>query len=55
MKTITTAVPHGYAQGDTVTISTHRPWWLRLWRWITRQKDPVLEVTEVTRTTFTMR
>lgn len=55
MKTITTSHAHNYRPGDAITFSVRRSWWLRLWRWITRQRDPVFRVTEVTHTTITMR
>lgn len=48
--TITTASSHGMQAGQAFTIHVPRPWWQRVWRWLTRQKDPVYFVTGVTDT-----
>jgi hypothetical protein len=51
--TITTSFPHGIRAGDVVSLTgAYRPWWLRLWHWITRYKAPVFTVTSVSETTF---
>ena len=52
--TLTTANPHGLKKGDTIILTGHLRWWVRLWRWVTRYKDPVYYVTEVTATTMTV-
>lgn len=54
MNTLTTLNPHGYSVGDCITIREWKPWYVRLWRWITRYKPPTLVVTGVTETTMTV-
>lgn len=53
---ITTAVDPGYAVGDKIRIIPYRPWWIRLWHWITRRKPEADDyvVTSVTSTSFTI-
>jgi len=51
--TITTTSAHGLRAGDVVTIIDFRPWWVRLWRWLTHYKPPAITVTNVTSTTIT--
>lgn len=54
METITTS-SHAYEMGDVVVIhGLSAPWWLRLWRWLTRYKPPRLVVVSATSTTITV-
>lgn len=43
----TTATPTEFAVGDIITIITYKPWYIRLWRYITRYKTPTYKVTTV--------
>lgn len=51
--TMTFARCHDTTVGDTITFEEVRPWWKKLYRWIFRIQDPVLKVTNITKTTFT--
>lgn len=54
MNTITTSGESGLRLGDSITFWEPKPWWVRLWRWITRYKAPVFIVTSVTGTVMTV-
>lgn len=47
---------HGLSVGYSVILTGFFvPWYVRLWRWITRKKPTPLLVTSVTSTTYTVR
>lgn len=45
---------HGYKVGDVITFTQRQRWYVRLWRWITRYKPPVMKITEIDSTTITI-
>lgn len=56
MDTITTSRDSGLRSGDAIRFTTYRPWWKRLWLWLTRQRpdDRTFVVSDVTATTMTI-
>ena len=48
---ILTMIGHEYDEGDLLYFDTVRPWYVRLWRRITRKKPKVFEIIAVTGST----
>jgi hypothetical protein len=46
------AFGHSFREGDLVTLSDNRPWYLRFWHWVCRKPRPVIHF-RVTRATET--
>lgn len=52
---ITTSSGHGLTAGMRVVLTDIRaPWYVRIWRFVTRYKPPSYTVRDVTATTFTI-
>lgn len=43
---------HGLKSGDLMVFTERRTWYVRLWRWITRYKEPTYVIKNVTRDSF---
>lgn len=51
---ITVPANHGLSAGTPIRFTKPRKWYVRMWQWLTRQKDPVFFITEVHQTSFTV-